>query len=164
MGIGHGTFYRYFENKRDIAVNVVKRAIERVAVVVEGEDPNVTDSLDEYRQQVVRIGNKLFELFLDDPHLSAVFFYESKSIDPEITTRIQDAHDLFASFTERYLRNGIDKGFLRQDLDSGTTAYAINSMIFEAADRLIRSESQEAERDRWIAAATGLMFEGMAKK
>ncbi len=161
LGVGHGTFYRYFDNKRDIAEHVVEKAVECVASVVEEEDPTATDSLDEYREQTIRVCNKLFDLFLDDPDLAKVFFYVSKSIDPKITARIQDAQDLFASFTERYLRNGIEKGFLRSDLDSETTAFAANSLIFEAAERLNRSERPEAEGDRWIKAATRLIFDGV---
>ncbi|MDH6462923.1 AcrR family transcriptional regulator [Micromonospora sp. A200] len=34
LGIGHGTVYRYFGNKRDVAAAVLDRALERIATVV----------------------------------------------------------------------------------------------------------------------------------
>ena len=50
LGIGHGTFYRYFRNKHDIAAHVLDRVVERVAAGALEEDPEASDTLEEYRE------------------------------------------------------------------------------------------------------------------
>src|SRR3954451_14117236 len=58
LGIGHGTVYRYFDNKRDVASAVLDRALERIGAVVTTEDATATATLAEYRAQVERIGHR----------------------------------------------------------------------------------------------------------
>src|SRR3954449_507906 len=69
LGIGHGTVYRYFDNKRDVAAAVLDRALSRIADVVAAEDPTATEDLPAYRAQVERIGQRLYGLFAADRSL-----------------------------------------------------------------------------------------------
>src|SRR5437763_9136146 len=76
LGIGHGTVYRYFDNKRDVAVAVLDRALSRIAAVVAAESPWATSTLPEYRAQVERIGHRLYELFAADPAMGRLVFVD----------------------------------------------------------------------------------------
>jgi AcrR family transcriptional regulator len=164
LGIGHGTVYRYFDNKRDVAAAVLDRALERIATVVSAEDPQGTDSLAQYRAQVTRIGHRLYELFAADPALGRLVFVDLAAVDDELRARLLAAYELFAGYTAAYLRNGVDKGFLRADLDVETTARVINGMIFEGAAQVSRVDDPGPLRERWIAAVVTLMFEGLARQ
>jgi len=160
LGIGHGTFYRYFKNKLDIFERVVELVIQKIAGVVALEDPQVTDNLQDYREQSERIGNRLFDLFTHDEHLSQLLFYEALGITPELNEKLQAAMDTFAQLTELYLKNGVSKGFLAPDLDTAVTARAINAMIFEG---IRRAASRENHAEAWLTAVLKLMFEGMGR-
>ncbi len=46
---------------------------------------------------------------------------------------IHRAFDLFGAYTQAYLENGENKGFLRGDLDTREAALAVNAMLLEAA-------------------------------
>jgi AcrR family transcriptional regulator len=164
LGIGHGTVYRYFDNKRDVASAVLDRALTRIANVVTAEDPAATDDLDAYRAQVERIGHRLYELFAADRALGRLFFVDLGAIDDELRDRLHAAHELFAAYTAAYLRNGVAKGFLRHDLDVDTTARVINGMIFEGAAQVSRTEDPRPLRDRWIRAVVTLLFDGMSAR
>lgn len=163
LGIGHGTFYRYFKNKRDIFQHVVQGVVERVRSVVADEDPAATDSLEAYREQVLRIATKLGGLFRDDPYLGKLLFYEALGIDQEINELIHRAFDMFGAFTELYFQNGLRKGFLREGLPTRETALAVNAMIFEAARRIYAAEQPHEALPRWIAAIVALMFDGIRR-
>ena len=158
LGIGHGTFYRYFKNKHDIAVTVLDRVIERVAGTALAEDPEAADSLDEYREQVVRMLTRAFDLLDEHPHVLRFFHEESVGVDAE---RLAGALDAYAQFGERFLRNGIAKGFLRDDLDVEVTSQALLGIILEGTRRALRADDLPATRTRWIDAGTALMFEGV---
>ncbi len=164
LGIGHGTFYRYFNNKLDIFTNVVDRVIADIGKVIIVEAPEVTNTLKEYRSQIRRIGQRLFDLFTKDTSMSKLLFDEAPGIDPVITERINKSYDIFAEFTERYFKNGVEKGFLKNDYDTRTAAYAVNAMIFEGVRRVLGSDDVVADRESWIETVIMLMLDGMAKK
>jgi AcrR family transcriptional regulator len=164
LGIGHGTVYRYFQNKRDVAAAVLDRALTRIAEVVTAEDPTATDDLDAYRAQVERIGQRLYDLFATDRALGRLVFIDLAAVDDDLRARLTAAHELFARYTGSYLENGVAKGFLRHDLDVDTTARVINGMIFEGAAQVSRTEDPRPLRERWIRAVVALIFDGMSAR
>src|ERR1700730_5401069 len=46
LGMGHGTFYRYFKNKRDILDQVVDYGVERIVSALELETPQPAAALE----------------------------------------------------------------------------------------------------------------------
>ena len=70
LGIGHGTFYRYFENKRDIVEHVITDLIERIVETLGAENaPEAAHTLEDYRAQTERIGTALAGIFSEDPRV-----------------------------------------------------------------------------------------------
>lgn len=163
LNMGHGTFYRYFKNKLDIFSHVLDMVIQRVGQVVSEERPDLTNDIVEYREQSRRIGERLFALFLDDPDLSKLLFFEAMGIDDRLNEKVQAAFDLFGQYTAMYLENGIKKGFVRENLSVHETACAVNALIFEGVRRVRRSGDSQAARAVWLEAGLGLMFDGVGK-
>ncbi|WP_158886717.1 TetR/AcrR family transcriptional regulator [Amycolatopsis anabasis] len=161
LGIGHGTFYRYFANKRDILMHVLANAAERLMSVMALADPASTNTLEEYREQVRQICDRMFTLFVEDPELVRLLFVEALGADPEMTALTLDTYRGMAQGTEMYLRNGVEKGFLRADLDTEVTAQALNGVIISCGLSLLTAKDPAAERDRWINAGTRVMFDGI---
>jgi len=160
LGIGHGTFYRYFKNKHDIATAVLDRVIERLANAGLVEDPESSNTLDEYREQVRRILSRLVALTSEHPRLLTFFHEQGLVIDRE---RLDRFREMFAAFTARFLVNGIDKGFLRPGLDVEPTAQALVALIFEGATRALTSNDPQIG-PRWMDAGMALMFDGIARR
>lgn len=161
LGIGHGTFYRYFENKRDILDYVIGDTLSRIGAALASEDPHEPDTLEEYRAQSRRIGAALFDVFIADPELAQLFFVEALAADRELTERVFDAHELMAATGAQYLQNGIEKGFLDPAIDPMTTSRAINGMIFACALALMRAPDPASLRDGWVEAIVRLIFDGV---
>jgi AcrR family transcriptional regulator len=162
LGIGHGTFYRYFKNKRDILEFVFDEVLRRLGEVLAAEPADAATTLPEYRAQVTRIGAQLVDFFAAEPALARLFYVEALSADQELAERWLDTQDLFSRATEQYLRNGVARGFLPADLDVEVTARAINGMIFAGALAAVRMPDPAAERDRWVSGIVRLMFAGVA--
>jgi AcrR family transcriptional regulator len=161
LGIGHGTFYRYFRNKHDIAATVLERVVARVAEAGLVEDPESSTTLEEYRAQTVRMLERMFGLIDEDPMLMRFFHAQSLVVDAE---RMYAALDAYAQFSERFLTNGVRRGFLRADLDVEVTAQALIGIIFEGTRRALRAPQPTEMRQRWIDAGTALMFDGVAAR
>lgn len=163
LKLGHGTIYRYFENKLDLFMAVVGEILTRLAQVIAGEDPRLACDAEAYREQVVRIGQRMIGLLDDDPAVTKILFYEAFGISAEIDEQIQLAWETAGKFTEMYLVNGKRRGFLRQDLDVEITALSINALIFEAGRRIVRASDRECARERWLSAIVKLIFEGVVE-
>jgi len=155
LGIGHGTFYRYFKNKRDIASHVLDRVVAKIAEVGLSEDPHASDTLDEYRAQTDTILSKM--LAMVDTHPTVMRFFHDRSVAFD-GDRLSESLDRYAEFTALFLKNGVDKGFLRKNLDIERTAQALVALIFEGTRRALRG-TEDARA--WVDAGVALMFDGL---
>lgn len=161
MGAGHGTIYRYFENKRAIAEHVLARSLIRLTAAITNEPPDASTSAAEYRAQVERIGRALYDLMISEPEIGSVIFFVAGEVDSEMRDQVQRAYDIVARVTSEYLTNGIEKGFLSPELDVFRTGAAIVGMIFEGARRVHLAEDPRAEGELWVGVITRLMFDGV---
>lgn len=163
LSMGHGTFYRYFKNKRDIFLAVVEHFIAKISKVVENEAPQAADSVQAYRDQIGRIGEQLVELFMEDPRMARIIFYQALGVDADLDEKLISIKNLSDSMVEAYLVNGMSKGFLKPDLDVATLSKAINSMILGAAWDIMFAEDKKPAGKKWINSIALLMLSGMRK-
>jgi AcrR family transcriptional regulator len=162
LGVGHGTVYRYYANKRELFSQVVDRLVERLAASLMAEPFDSATTLDEYRAQVGRIGRRLADLFIEDRDLARLLFVQTTGVDDDARLQIKQARDLMALTTQQYLQNGIERGFLPETLDVSITARLLNAMVVEAVQHVLDQSDPEAARDAWISAATTMIFDGIA--
>lgn len=161
LGLGHGTFYRYFENKQDIANRVLERVLARIAAPALAEDPESTTSAAGYHEQTIRILDGMFDLLETDPHAMRFFHDQSVAVD---SSQLSVAMDAYARYTERFLANGVERGFLRADLDIGVTAEALVGLMFEGTRRALAAADRGEARRRWVAGGVALMFDGIVAR
>lgn len=161
LGIGHGTFYRYFENKRDIVEHVIDDLVARIVAALGSENAaGVADDLDAYRAQSERIGDALARIFGEDPRVPRLLL-ASFGIDEAMRERMLELFDSTAPLTAGYLAHGVQQGYLRADLDVDATAQAINGMILGSVLASLRDTSPERQA-RMSAAIRALMYDGIA--
>ena len=164
LGIGHGTFYRYFENKRDIVEHVINDLIERVLQALTAENaPDAVSTLEDYRTQSARIGESLGRIILEDPRIPRMLLLEAPGIDPAMGERILDFFELAATLTAAYVQHGVDLGYLRADLDVDGTARAINGMILGSALAAARNPAPDDQR-RLSEAILRVMYDGISAR
>lgn len=164
LGIGHGTFYRYFENKRDIVEHVITDLMDRIVSALGADNaPDAVDSLEDYRVQSARIGEALARILLEDPRVPRMLLLEAPGIDAAMAQRILDFFELAATLTGGYLEHGVRLGYLRADLDVDGTARAINGMILGSILAGIANPSATDQR-RLSEAIRRVMYDGIAAR
>jgi AcrR family transcriptional regulator len=162
LGIGHGTFYRYFKNKRDILDQVVDYGVERFVEVLEQETPRRARTLDEFREQLRHIAEHLFALLDAEPGLGQVVLLEPTSVDEEMTHRVLGLIDTFGALAAGFLQNGVRRGFLRPDLDTDSVGRAITSLTLPGLFAAVRGQTGAEERRRYVDAMVDLVCRGIA--
>ena len=140
---------------------MLERVVARIAEAGLVEDPEAATTLEEYREQTVRILERMFGLIDEDPMLMRFFHAQSLVVDAD---RMYAAFDAHAQFSARFLENGVRRGFLRADLDVEVTSQALNGIIFEGTRRALQTPQPAEMRRRWIEAGAALMFDGIAAR
>ncbi|WP_069167907.1 TetR/AcrR family transcriptional regulator [Nocardia altamirensis] len=144
LGIGHGTFYRYFSNKRDIIDHVIDDLSAKIIDSLGTDNaPDAANTLDEYRTQIDRIGQALTHILMDDRRVAQLLLVHAPGIDEELTTRLYGLLDLADALTAGYLEHGVERGYLRADLDTVNTARAVTGMLLSGIMHGLRETSEE---------------------
>ncbi|MFI1912462.1 TetR/AcrR family transcriptional regulator [Nocardia sp. NPDC020380] len=163
LGIGHGTFYRYFQNKRDIIDHVIDDLAARIIETLGTDNaPDAAESLVEYRAQVNRIGDALNSIFLEDQRVAQLLLFQATGIDAELTARLYGLLDTADALTAGYLEHGVEQGYLRADLDTTNTARAVTGMILAAIIHGLRQPDAAAVNDL-SQAIRQLLIDGVRK-
>nr|WP_245717289.1 TetR/AcrR family transcriptional regulator [Nocardia jejuensis] len=163
LGIGHGTFYRYFANKRDIIDHVIDDLAARIIDTLGTDNaPDAAATLQEYRAQVDRIGGALNQIFLQDRRVAQMLLFQATGIDTELTMRLYGLLDTADALTAGYLEHGVELGYLRADLDTRNTARAVTGMILAAIVHGLRDPDENAVEDL-SQAIRRLLIDGVRK-
>jgi AcrR family transcriptional regulator len=158
LGIGHGTFYRYFANKKDIVDQAVEWAVRQINDTLLPEDPSASTTLADHRAQIERIYMRLF--MLQDQHPQLIRFLYRQATDPAMLTL---AHDAFLGYAARFIRTGIQKEFLRPDIDVEIASQALVAVVFDVMRRSSSAPVSVEMRQRWISTGARMMLEGLAR-
>jgi AcrR family transcriptional regulator len=161
LGIGHGTFYRYFENKRDIVEHVIDDLIARIVGALTDENaPDAVDTLEDYRVQSARIGERLDQIFTEDPRIPRMLLVDAPGIDKDMSGRILGFFEEATVLTAAYLAHGVELGYLHSDLDVDNTARAINGMLVGSV--IAGLQSPDLNHGALSEAIRRVMYDGIA--
>ncbi|MHB8690360.1 MAG: TetR/AcrR family transcriptional regulator [Solirubrobacteraceae bacterium] len=161
LGMGHGTFYRYFKNKRDILDAVVDYGVERIVSELELETETPATTLPEFADQLRHIGERLFRLLDAEPGLGQIVLLEATSIDEEMTARVLGLMDTFAALGASFFSGGISASFIRSDLDPANLGRAIAGLVLPGLFMAVRGEAGPEARSQYIETIVALVCDGV---
>jgi AcrR family transcriptional regulator len=158
LHMSHGTFYRYFNSKRDILEQMVDRAAGRIVEVADADTAGPASTPEQFRDRLEQILTAIVLIVHDDPRLARLLLFEATGVDDALTFRILNEVDDLRLVTAAYLRHGVQQGFLAADLDVTETARALNGVAFAGALRAVREPGDAAG---YVRAAVRLIFDGI---
>lgn len=162
IGIGHGTFYRHFENKRDILQHVISETIQKIMALLTGENaPQAVNNIEEYREQCQRISERLRTFAHENPRTLKLLLLEATSIDIEMTKFVQNIMQMAGILTANYLKHGIELGFFRENLDCENTGHNIIGMIINGALRFLANPDDAKSLEKYGESIIDLIIGGM---
>jgi AcrR family transcriptional regulator len=157
LNMSHGTFYNYFNSKRDLVEQMIDGAEARIAEWVGA--PAQTEALGDYRAEAQRLVGGVLRVIHGDPRLARLLLFEATGVDEAMTARMLALVDRMRQTTSDFLRHGVRQGWLRADLAVVETARAINGIIYAGA---IRAAREGGDSGRYVLAALRLVFDGVS--
>ncbi|MFB8003326.1 TetR/AcrR family transcriptional regulator [Nocardia sp. NPDC056000] len=151
-GVGRGSFYLYFDSKREMLDAVFDSVLERIVGTVTteslGEPPR---SSAELAARVRRTGEALLALLDENPGLVRIVTRESM-VDNEISTRLMGLSRTLEAAAAAMLAEAIATGAIRPDLDPEFTAHALVGVSVAGLLRAIRGDLEPADRTPYMEA------------
>jgi AcrR family transcriptional regulator len=112
-GFGKGTIYNYFENKFDLFISVFRGTMEQISTEIRSRISGIADPVEKLKMAIMAD----FSWFEDNRNLTLMMLRESYSADRNQQDQFMDAgRPLFQLFGD-LIREGIDAGCYRQDID-----------------------------------------------
>lgn len=139
-GIARGTFYLYFQNKKDLFEELLQQVLSELSTRIlririgAGEK----DPVEQLRDNIRRV----VDYVLKERELTDILLNHSVGFDRELDQRIRDFYDRIAALIERSLELGIAMNLVRKS-DTRAIAYCILGAIKEVVSLLSRSPATD---------------------
>ncbi|WP_405494474.1 TetR/AcrR family transcriptional regulator [Nocardia sp. NBC_00511] len=165
VGVGYGTFYRYFDSKRAILDPVVDYGLDRILTEIVGDlfEPDAADldiTLESLVRNWVSAVERMCHIAESDPALMRTLLFDLTGIDDDLNARLAGLGGVLAATLDRMLARAVDNGVLRADLDTGNVAWMLMALTIPPVMRTLRGEG-ESERGRYAETVVAVLSPGL---
>lgn len=135
-GIARGTFYLYFDNKRDLFAELLTRVLEELSGRVERvrRGPGEPPPLAQVRANLHRV----FEFILSHPELADIMLHHASGFDSELDSRLLRFSEQIVANIERALNLGIEMELVRP-CDTRLAAICFLGVMREVVADVVRT-------------------------
>ena len=142
-GIARGTFYLYFQSKRDIFEELLEQALRELRNRIQRLriGPGEASPVDQLRDNL----NRVLRFVLAERELTDILLNHSTGFDRELDGRIRDFYQRVAEQIQRSLDLGIEMDLVRK-CDTRAVSYCILGGVKEAVGQLSRERRRPAGR------------------
>jgi len=143
-GIGRGTLYQYFANKRSVLTAILRETLDRVRALMERQQVRRFPAPEKLtRAQVLEFTvagmRDILRVVFDDEHTLRILLREAVGLDVDVEQLLGEIDDTLIGILERELARAQDAGIVRADLDPKITATLIVGACEKAGLRALRS-------------------------
>ncbi|MEU0543136.1 TetR/AcrR family transcriptional regulator [Nocardia sp. NPDC005978] len=165
VGVGYGTFYRYFDSKRAILDHVVDYGIDRLLSEIAGDvfEPALLEhefTVEELIETWSGAVERMCHIAESHPGLMQAMLFELPGIDEELNTRILGLGGILAATVGRFLSRAVDSGLLRDDVNTEDVGWMLLALTIPPVMRALQGGG-EAERRRYVDTAMAVLTPGL---
>jgi AcrR family transcriptional regulator len=138
--IARGTFYLYFENKKDLFAELLEQVLSELRLRIQRLriGPGEPEPVEQLRNNLRRVLNFL----VTEWELTDILLNHSTGFDPELDSRIREFYERVVDQIQRSLDLGIEMNLVR-DCDTRAVAYCILGGIKEVVGHASRHRRKE---------------------
>ncbi len=150
--IGRGTLYQYFENKRDVLLEVVRLMCARISAILERRPPvgKIPGAAKAPREMIVafckaRLREILDAIFVDEPTLR-LLLRDARGHDGTVDAVLQEIDALVLGAIERDTIAARDAGLIRRVDPKVTALYVLGGMEKVILHTLTQNDAIDLDR------------------
>jgi AcrR family transcriptional regulator len=145
-GVGVGTVYHHFVDKRALLLELIDRFGDRLEAERRSEEEIERFLGNDARYAIQRWLMSAFDRLRNSPSLYLVALAAAES-DPEVSRRYRRIEDLGVERARRLLQVGQWRGLLRSDIDVGAAAFLIQHCVEAMATQLLVRRHEDQDPD-----------------
>jgi len=141
-GIARGTFYLYFQNKKDLFEELLQQVVSELQtrILRLKVGPGESNPVEQLRENLRRV----VSFVLHERELTDILLNHSVGFDRELDAKIREFYDRIAQMIQRSLDLGIEMQLVRK-CDTRAVSYCILGGIKEVVGVLSRTRARDAE-------------------
>jgi TetR/AcrR family fatty acid metabolism transcriptional regulator len=145
-GIGRGTLYLYFANKRSVLTAILRETLDRVRALMERQSASVAYAPPEKITRTAAIEytarqlRELLEVAFEDEHTLRILLREAVGLDVDVEKLLGEIDETLISIVERSLVESQRAGFARP-LDARAVATMVVGGVEKLAVAALRSDA-----------------------
>ncbi|TDZ43656.1 TetR/AcrR family transcriptional regulator [Mycobacteroides franklinii] len=147
-GVGRGTFYLYFDTKRDALDAVIDSYFQRTLAAVNDTSDLLGNAAD-FELHLRTVFTRLFDMLDNSPEIMQVILREGL-IDTAMTKRMFGILDLIESINVTIVELAVEDGAITGTVDASFLAHAITGLSMAATLKAIRGELAADARESYI--------------
>lgn len=161
-GVGQGTFYRHFTDKRQILETLFDTLLQKVAEQFSEMESRPPETLTEFKQASVEAYRRMAIVLDKNRDLAGLLLREGRTIDPEFQRRIDDIFQGFHALAQGFLDHAVRHGFARQ-FRTDIVAHAIVGLVIGMAEAWWSGRVRDADLDALVNETVDFAFEGLIR-
>ena len=145
-GIGRGTLYLYFANKRSVLTAILRETLDRVRALMERQSAQVSFAPPEKVTRTAAIEftarqlRELLEVAFEDEHTLRILLREAVGLDVDVEKLLGEIDETLIAIVERSLLESQRAGFARP-LDARAVATMVVGGVEKLAVAALRSDA-----------------------
>jgi AcrR family transcriptional regulator len=148
-GIGRGTFYLYFDSKREIFLELIEAFFSGYAKLLEENHTLLEEALKRgdkvlwtWRGNMLRF----LQYHLENPHLTNIVYREAMGRDEDFSARVDELSDLAREKLVDEFQMMYDRGMMRECDVEVVTSIVMGSAIYLVMEHLLQQSDTNVEK------------------
>jgi AcrR family transcriptional regulator len=162
-GVGQGTFYRNFKDKRVIFETLMEGFLIELFGEFSEMTANLPSNVEEYRDASLRAIVHVARIIARNRDLCRVFLREAPTIDNEVADVMSGASDRLSDLARFYLEHAIKNGFARP-CNSDLVSQSIIGMGMRIVDAWLSGRYSEYSIDEIVTQVVDFAFLGLGTR
>ncbi|RJO69519.1 MAG: TetR/AcrR family transcriptional regulator [Myxococcales bacterium] len=158
-GVGQGTFYRHFNDKRELFDAIMDRFGRMLLGEFDVMTTHLPGNAEQYRKASRDALLAMAALVEKNRKLVLVLLREAPTVDREFEQRLNELFDQFASLAAFYLDYAVSQGFARP-CNTGIVAQAIVGMALRHITKWLQNDPKALDIDELITELVDFAFFG----
>jgi len=160
-GVAKGTFYLYFQEKREIYYEVVRSFLQLIKDIGRSVGESATGGTD-FLSRAEHAAHELMRVFIANSEMARLAYRESMGLDPELEAMIKAFYREIAEVEAKNIQLGIDLGLFRP-VNPLLVAYAHIGIIERVLLAMLDEGSGLPPPERVVKELMDIAFDGLKK-
>jgi AcrR family transcriptional regulator len=159
-GVSHGTFYNYFHSKRDLLEAILTTTEREIAYALTGASPQVA-TRDQYVAEFAAKIRRTLEYVVANAKLMSFTVLTAAGVDDDAFNRALDGYENLSRQVAAFLSMGMDRAWIRNDLDLDVAGQAVVSCVATALVPVLLGDPDTFDVADTAEACSGYLLRGI---